>query len=471
MAMSAAEQYLLELINRARLDPAAEALRIGMSLNDGLTSGTIDASAKEVLSPHAQLEAAAHNHSLWMLNNDTFAHDGAGGSSPGDRMAAAGYDFSGSWTWRENLAWVGDTATVNLEDAITEHHEGLFRSSGHRENTFAEDIREIGIGQVAGRYDNGRADFNASMLTLNFAQSGPGVFLTGVVYNDQDNDAFYSMGEGSSGLWFDIGGARAYAAAAGGYGLEVSANSNALVTVGSGSSTLASLRVDLSDGNAKLDVVTESDGDQVLALSKSATLVSGIADAYLLGSDSLSLTGNSLANVLTGNNGDNMLDGQGGNDTLAGGEGADALYGGTGNDYLTGGGGRDASWGALLTAASGSNGADALYGGSGNDTLMGLSGNDTLDGGNGDDVMTGGGGRDTFVFRDGDDRITDFGAYVDTLQLEAAALGDAGMTAADALALGRIMNGDAVFDFGGGNMLEITGIDALSLLANSIEII
>lgn len=35
------EQYLLELINRARADPGAEAARLGISLNQGLSPGTI----------------------------------------------------------------------------------------------------------------------------------------------------------------------------------------------------------------------------------------------------------------------------------------------------------------------------------------------------------------------------------------------------------------------------------------------
>lgn len=36
MTISAAEQLLIELINRARLDPLAEAQRLGIDLNAGL---------------------------------------------------------------------------------------------------------------------------------------------------------------------------------------------------------------------------------------------------------------------------------------------------------------------------------------------------------------------------------------------------------------------------------------------------
>jgi hypothetical protein len=49
MPLSAAEQYLLELINQARLDPLAKAASLGIDLNQGLAPGTLDRYAKQVL--------------------------------------------------------------------------------------------------------------------------------------------------------------------------------------------------------------------------------------------------------------------------------------------------------------------------------------------------------------------------------------------------------------------------------------
>ena len=46
---TAQEQLVLELINRARLDPAAEAARFGIALNEGLPAGTISTAAKQPL--------------------------------------------------------------------------------------------------------------------------------------------------------------------------------------------------------------------------------------------------------------------------------------------------------------------------------------------------------------------------------------------------------------------------------------
>lgn len=64
-----------------------------------------------------------------------FSHSGIGGSSPGNRMAAAGYEFTGSWAWGENIAWAGTTGSPDVARYVEIEHEGLFLSEGHRLNT------------------------------------------------------------------------------------------------------------------------------------------------------------------------------------------------------------------------------------------------------------------------------------------------------------------------------------------------
>ena len=56
-ANSAQEQLMLELINRARMNPAAEAARQGIDLNQGLAPGTISAAPKQVLAMNDLLVA------------------------------------------------------------------------------------------------------------------------------------------------------------------------------------------------------------------------------------------------------------------------------------------------------------------------------------------------------------------------------------------------------------------------------
>ena len=490
MALTAAEQYLLELINRARLDPAAEAKRYGVQLNSGLPGGTIDTSAKQVLAPNAQLEKAATGHSTWMLNRDVFSHTGAGGSSPGDRMAAAGYDFTGSYGWAENLAWTGSTGSVNMAAAIRSHHEGLYRSAGHRKNTFGESLSEIGIGQVQGKFSYQGNTFNASMLTEKFALSGSDVFVTGVVFRDGDRDRFYDIGEGRKDYWIRGGGDRDTTAGAGGYAIEVDPSRSTTVKVGAGDRTYATLDLDTRDGNVKLDLAIGAGGTKTLLLSGSADLRSdAVREVQLLGVDHLDLSGTAGADRLVGNRGGNelrgedggdRLEGAGGNDRLFGEGGWDKLSGGSGNDLLSGGAGRDGLSGStgrdrLLGGSSGDSlaggsGNDRLYGQSGHDRLSGQSGSDRLDGGTGNDRLSGGAGSDSFVFRAGDDVIRDFENDTDTILVDRRLL-DPGEGRGDLLDHARIVKGDAVFTFDGGHSLIVEDVSRLSILENDLALI
>jgi hypothetical protein len=94
MQLSAAEQYLLELINRGRLDPVAEADRYGIDLNEGLVAGTIGDGPLQVLAHNEILSESSEAHSAWMLANNVFSHTGESGSSAGGRMSDAGYTWN-----------------------------------------------------------------------------------------------------------------------------------------------------------------------------------------------------------------------------------------------------------------------------------------------------------------------------------------------------------------------------------------
>src|ERR1700712_5544630 len=81
------EQYLVELINRGRANPAAEAARYNVALNEGLAAGTISTPAKQPLAINPFLTDGARGHGQWMLAHNTFSHTGANGSNPGARMS------------------------------------------------------------------------------------------------------------------------------------------------------------------------------------------------------------------------------------------------------------------------------------------------------------------------------------------------------------------------------------------------
>lgn len=94
--LTALEQLVLEMINRARLDPAGEAKRLGFSLNEGLPAGKLPSSAKQPLAHNDALTDAARGHSRHMIAVDKFAHDGIGDGTIASRMTGAGYTFNGT---------------------------------------------------------------------------------------------------------------------------------------------------------------------------------------------------------------------------------------------------------------------------------------------------------------------------------------------------------------------------------------
>src|SRR5687767_7430618 len=111
--MTPQEQLILEMTNRARLNPAAEAARLGIALNEGLAAGTISPTAKQPLAPNARLDLAADNHSQHMINVDQFQHFGIGDGTPQTRVVAAGYVLTPPFGVGENIAFKGTTGAVN----------------------------------------------------------------------------------------------------------------------------------------------------------------------------------------------------------------------------------------------------------------------------------------------------------------------------------------------------------------------
>ncbi|MGB5837765.1 MAG: CAP domain-containing protein, partial [Albidovulum sp.] len=316
MAHSETEQLMLELINRARLDPQGEAARAGIGLNDGLAPDTISGTPKSVLAPNDMLAESSEDHSAWMLSNDTFSHTGAGGSNPSDRMESAGYSFGPGSSSGENISYQSSTAPLDLNAVIRAQHEGLIQSSGHRTAIMNEGFSEVGIGNAVGPFQNFQ---HSSMITENFARGDDSVFVTGVVYDDTDQDGFYSLGEGSAGTTVAVGGQQASSEQAGGYALKLGAGAGATEVALTSGARSGTVEVDLSGGNVKLDVVN---GTEVQS-SSDLKLVSGFDDARLLGVADLELTGNDAANKLSGNGGANVIAGGAGDDVIDGGGGAD----------------------------------------------------------------------------------------------------------------------------------------------------
>ena len=267
------EQLSLELVNRARANPPAEATRFGIGLNDGLASQNfITASPKQPLAPDSRLALAARRHSQDMIDRDYFAHDAKAPAPNGitlaDRATSVGFGSDVA----ENIAYVSTDGRSTL-DSVLELHSNLFKSvTGHRSNMLADKFDAVGIGVVAGAFTDppldGGQTFAALFKTEVFGNSDSNdhVFhagsITGVVFRDDlIDDDFYSLGEGVPGIGIEARSASGdvYATvtgASGGYRLNVPSGTYTVVSrtgdriFGLGTATIV-------DKNVKLDLMTD----------------------------------------------------------------------------------------------------------------------------------------------------------------------------------------------------------------------
>lgn len=253
---TAQEVLVVELVNRARANPGAEATRLGIGLNDGISGTQIADTPKQPLAHNLLLIESSRRHSQWMLDEDIFSHTGINNSTPHERMQAAGYVFTGNWTSGENIAWGGTSgSSINLTTYAVSQHEGLFKSPGHRENILNGNFRELGVGQLQGYFLNDGRNFLSSMLTQNFARSGANYFLTGVIYDDKNSNNFYDVGEGLSGISITTNGTSYPVYNSGGYSIPLANGNYELSITGDALGAPVFYSVQVSNQNRKLDVI------------------------------------------------------------------------------------------------------------------------------------------------------------------------------------------------------------------------
>jgi len=279
------QQYMLELINRARANGGAEATRLGLSgLQEGPPSingeaWTIENSVQP-LSWNPLLANCAQAQSKLLNDSDQFflgvSPHTFGGLDPSQRIAAAGYSMasyngpttaSGFAPGPENVAedvsmGSGAFTGSRLVATILSQHDGLFTDQtvpgrGHRMTTMLAFFREIGIGVTAGS-DFGQGNIWDSLYTVqNFGtQTNSTPFITGVVYQDTNGNGFYDPGEGIGGVRVDVAGANFFAisTASGGYSVPVPGNGTYNVTFSGGGQTTTQRSVVVANSlNSKSD--------------------------------------------------------------------------------------------------------------------------------------------------------------------------------------------------------------------------
>ncbi|MBF0230907.1 MAG: CAP domain-containing protein [Desulfamplus sp.] len=193
----AEEVYFIELINRARANPEAEAKRYNIALNEGVnSSSTISNTPKQPLAFNIDLYKAALAHSEDMLLQDYFSHyTYPNNASPQDRVVAQGYNYYSG----ENIAINMSTGELEInQNTAAYHHEILFvdedyPNRGHRVNMFSSSHSEVGVGLAHGDYKDWD---NSVVSTTNFGRGEKSAYICGVIYNDKNGNQFYDVGEG-----------------------------------------------------------------------------------------------------------------------------------------------------------------------------------------------------------------------------------------------------------------------------------
>ena len=113
---------LLQLVNDVR--------------SKGCTCGTTVMPAVSTVVWNDQLAKAAYDHSVDMNTQDYFSHTGLDGSSPGQRITAAGYHWS---SYGENIAEGYSTEQIVMN--------AWLGSEGHCKNIMDGGFKDMGVGR------------------------------------------------------------------------------------------------------------------------------------------------------------------------------------------------------------------------------------------------------------------------------------------------------------------------------------
>ena len=297
---SSQEQYLLELINAARANPAAEGQLLAnvtdseilryykyYSVNTGQVVSDFNGyAAKPPLAFNAELMASSRQQSLYQASAGVQTHNSADGSTFDKRITAQGYQWSG----------LGENIYAYAENPFF-GHVGLMVDWGvpsldHRANVMNTAVniptyREIGISCVASSI----ANFGPLVITEDFGTPADSTvaYVTGVVYADKDGSGSYDEGEGLPDVTVtpDSGTYYAVTSSAGGFVIPLPKTGSGTLTITASGGSLGAPRtktISYTAGtNVKVDF-TAADPAQAAPALPTVTISAPIKATSLDGS-------------------------------------------------------------------------------------------------------------------------------------------------------------------------------------------
>jgi hypothetical protein len=355
-------QLVVYEINRARWSPAAFAAETNSSVPS-------DVLPRPPVALNQALVKSATFKANEMARFGYFAHQSkATGVWPNELARDAGYPLP-SW-WSDDANYI---ESLNSGSSVPILVVGSFANSpSHRRHIFGEgtfaDFLEVGVG---------RSDSSNYWAVHTGMRDNPMLFVTGVVYSDDNRNGRMDLGEGLRGVTVSAGGRQVKTNAGGGYSIEV-ANGKRVVTASGGS--LAGSRnealVKVDGFNVGVDFVSGA-----RPLVRMYQLCEGLHPTILGTSGPDVLRGTNGRDVIVGLGGADTIYGLGGNDVVCAGGGGDTVYGGDGDDRIFGGAGKD--------MVDGEAGRNLLSGGRGNDLIVASAGDKVRGGAGVNEVRAG----------------------------------------------------------------------------------
>lgn len=311
---SNAEQFMLERINLARANPAAEGQMLAGAQDSeilryyshyGVDTGKLVSdfariAARPPLAFNAKLMASSRQHSLDQAQAGFQGHDGSDGSHFDQRITGQGY------------AWgaLGENVFAYSENAFF-GHVGLNADWGvpaldHRANIMNTDpnfpcFKEVGISCVSTSVPS----FGPMVITQDFGTPSDSSvsYLVGVIYNDLNGNGSYDEGEGLGGVTVtpDAGDNYAVTSASGGFVLPLPAGSGSLSVVAAGGALGAPRTKTVNYGgaqNVKVDFTTkDASGPALPEVQITTTASDAAASAGQVGVIVVKRKGNAAADL------------------------------------------------------------------------------------------------------------------------------------------------------------------------------
>ncbi len=303
------EQLFVYEVNRARSDPPAWAIEMGIDDTiggDGNPADLVEVVPQPPLAINELLVDSSRLHAEEMAANNYFAHQSVvTGKWPNLLAREAGYPLpmlipamgGGNFLLPDDSNQIEAIAagfgqgSMDLSDPV-KAVAGLIvdpgtPSLGHRVQLLAMNEFNRNFREAAAGYG-----FNQAAMFRNYWAFHTGVentsdtFLTGVVFDDANDNSLYDAGEGLGGVTVGVGGGNVTTNGAGGWAMLVNSGTHQVSCSGGAFSGTSQVEVTVMGANREVDCVSGMAGAYVdfVAVPEPSAMLASLVALALLGS-------------------------------------------------------------------------------------------------------------------------------------------------------------------------------------------